>query len=305
MSGFLSEYAYGKIDIRVMKLNRHPNGVHEPRELTVQTLLYGDFAEAWTIGSNKKIVATETQKNTVYQLAKSHDLSSPEEFGKVVAEHFLKTYDWITKVKVTLVEHPWGRISIDGKPHKHAFTKTSQHLRKATVTAPRGGVPIITGGIENLIVLKTTQFSFEQFVGHPGSHMPVDPSGWTTLKEAKDRNFSTAVKSGWTYSTPNAPFNDCFDKVMSAFIHKFAGPPDTGVPSPSAQETGYNMCMAAVEDCAPHLLDISLETPNLHYMPLSTQSVPEHMHAPNNDVFFPISGPSGFISCTVSRRSKI
>jgi len=24
MSGFLSEYAYGKIDIRVMKLNRHP-----------------------------------------------------------------------------------------------------------------------------------------------------------------------------------------------------------------------------------------------------------------------------------------
>lgn len=49
--------------------------MHEPRELTVQTLLFGDFAEAWTIGSNKKIVATETQKNTVYQLAKSHDLS--------------------------------------------------------------------------------------------------------------------------------------------------------------------------------------------------------------------------------------
>ena len=83
-------------------------------------------------------------------------------------------------------------------------------------------------------------------------------------------------QSGWTYSTPNAPFNDCFDKVMSAFIHKFAGPPDTGVPSPSAQETGYNMCMAAVEDCAPHLLDISIETPNLHYMPLSSHSVPEH-----------------------------
>lgn len=209
---------------------------------------------------------------------------------------------------------------------------------------------------------------------------------------------SAKLQSSWTYTTPNAPFNDCFDKVMNAFIHKFAGPADTGVPSPSAQETGYNMCMSAVEDCAPHLLDISIETPNLHYMPLSSHSVPEHsesflpsdpfatllsqllrphqnarsqnaralkmralkmhslkmhaleshkgspllldppppplplplpssstrphspaylrfadqtlvsvsaVHAKNNDVFFPISGPSGFISCTVSRRSKI
>lgn len=54
---------------------------------------------------------------------------------------------------------------IDGKPHKHAFTKTGQHTRTAVVIHPRGGEASIEGGIENLIVLKTAQSSFEKFVG--------------------------------------------------------------------------------------------------------------------------------------------
>jgi urate oxidase len=32
-------------------------------------MLWGDFAESWTTGSNTKIIATETQKNTIYKLA--------------------------------------------------------------------------------------------------------------------------------------------------------------------------------------------------------------------------------------------
>ena len=36
----------------------------------VNTILFGNFAEAWTTGSNKMIIATDTQKNTIYQLAK-------------------------------------------------------------------------------------------------------------------------------------------------------------------------------------------------------------------------------------------
>mmetsp|Transcript_8636 Transcript_8636/g.21588 ORF Transcript_8636/g.21588 Transcript_8636/m.21588 type:complete len:305 (-) Transcript_8636:153-1067(-) len=301
----LTQFAYGKLKIRVMKLNRLANGVHVPREVTVQTLLWGDFADAWTDGSNRKIVATETQKNTVYQLARTHDLSSPEEFGKVIAAHFLNTYDWITKVQVKLVEHPWGRIEIDGKPHKHAFTKTGQDMRFAEVMHARGTTPIVKGGIDNMIVLKTTQSSFEKFVGHPGSHMPVDKSGWTTLGEATDRNFSTSLRSEWVYASPTAPFNDCYDKVKDAFIRTFAGPSDTGVPSPSAQLTGHQMCLAALESCAPHLTDIDIKIPNLHYMPLHSLSIPEHMHDKTMTTFFPIDGPSGYIESAASRRSKL
>ena len=45
------------------------NGVHVPREMEVQTMLWGDFSDSWITGSNAKIIATETQKNTVYKLA--------------------------------------------------------------------------------------------------------------------------------------------------------------------------------------------------------------------------------------------
>jgi urate oxidase len=109
------------------------NGVHVPHEVTVDTMLWGDFESSWTEGSNKKIVATDTQKNIIYGIAHSHDLSSPEEFGKAVCAHFIKTYPWITKAQVTLREEPWARINVDGKAHNHAFTKDSTEKRYAQV----------------------------------------------------------------------------------------------------------------------------------------------------------------------------
>ena len=150
-------------------------------------MLWGDFDASWTEGSNAKIVATDTQKNVIFGIAQNHDLSSPEEFGKAVCAHFIKTYHWITKVQVTIREEPWGRISIDGKSHNHAFTKDSTEKRFAQVSRPsprtppspprfldppsaqvvtsRSGGTSIVGGIEDLLVLKTAQGSFETYVG--------------------------------------------------------------------------------------------------------------------------------------------
>lgn len=305
MSGQLAEYAYGKIKIRVMKVNRERSGKHDVHELTVKTLLFGDFAESWITGSNHKIIATETQKNTVYQLARTTTCSSPEEFGKIIAAHFIDTYHWVKKAQITLWEDPWGRIEVDGQPHNHAFTKTTTERRYAEVVLERGMPAQVTGGVYNLIVLKTTNSSFEGFVGHKGSYMENDK--WCTLGETKDRLFSTAIESTWRYATPNADFNACYDKVKRAFLDKFAGDAVKGVPSPSAQQTQHDMCKEALARCAPYIQDIKITTPNLHYMPLSSQVVPEHMHAKDKDVFFPIDGPSGFIESTASLapRSKM
>eukprot|EP00287_Rhodomonas_sp_CCMP768_P016755 CAMPEP_0202811326 /NCGR_PEP_ID=MMETSP1389-20130828/3216_1 /ASSEMBLY_ACC=CAM_ASM_000865 /TAXON_ID=302021 /ORGANISM="Rhodomonas sp., Strain CCMP768" /LENGTH=304 /DNA_ID=CAMNT_0049482423 /DNA_START=36 /DNA_END=950 /DNA_ORIENTATION=- len=304
MSGYLAEHSYGKMKIRVFKVNRHPSGRHEVHEVTVRTILWGDFADSWTKGSNKKMVATETQKNTVYQLAKQHNLESVEEFGKLIASHFLNKYNWITKVKVTLREEPWGRIKVGGQDHHHAFTKTTSETRFAEVVKSRGGGTRVMGGIEDLIVLKTTQSSFECFVGCKGAHVEEDE--WTTLKEAKDRIFSTAVKSYWTYASDSAPFTECYHKVKAAFLSTFAGDAVKGVPSTAAQQSQYDMCLAALADNNPHIADISITTPNLHYNPLSSLPTPPSMHAPNNDVFIPIDGPSGYISSKAAlRRAKM
>ena len=62
--------------------------------------------------------------------------------------------------------------------------------------------------------------------------------------------------------------------MRQAFIDKFAGPSDSGVPSPSAQLTQHQMCLGAVAACQPHLAEISIITPNLHYLPLSSLTTP-------------------------------
>ncbi len=117
----------------------------------MDTMLWGDFEASWTEGSNAKIVATDTQKNIIYGIAHSHDLSSPEEFGKAVCAHFMKTYSWITKAQVTLREEPWARINVEGKAHNHAFTKDTTEKRYAQVDevirneARRGLTILLTG----------------------------------------------------------------------------------------------------------------------------------------------------------------
>ena len=52
----------------------------------------------------------------------------------MICAHFLKQYDWVTKAQATITEQPWGRIHMDGKPHKHAFTKNTTEQRYAQVS---------------------------------------------------------------------------------------------------------------------------------------------------------------------------
>ena len=61
-------------------------------------------------GDNSDIIATDSQKNTVYVLAKQHGVASPEEFGLLLATHFVSKYPWVTRARVQVTAHPWQRI---------------------------------------------------------------------------------------------------------------------------------------------------------------------------------------------------
>lgn len=84
--------------------------------------------------------------------------------------------------------------------------------------------------LTNLRVLKTTQSAFVKFFR----------DDYTTLPEAEDRVFSTIVEANWDYSTPfGVDFDKCWNVVKDSILDKFAGPPETGLPSPSVQNTLY------------------------------------------------------------------
>ncbi|HKH62701.1 MAG TPA: hypothetical protein VKA49_17780, partial [Flavitalea sp.] len=76
----LTKNAYGKNAVNLSKITRHADH-HEFRQISVNVSLEGDFETAHTIGDNSKILPTDTQKNTVYALAKEHFNSNIEEFG--------------------------------------------------------------------------------------------------------------------------------------------------------------------------------------------------------------------------------
>ena len=77
--------------------------------------------QEYDTGDNSDVIATDSQKNTVYILAKLHGVASPEEFGLLVTDHFLSTYPWVTKSRVEVSLHPWRRILVPGQV-RHSCT---------------------------------------------------------------------------------------------------------------------------------------------------------------------------------------
>jgi len=99
--------------VNLSKIIRHKD-YHEFRQISVNVSLEGDFETAHTIGDNTKILPTDTQKNTVYALAKEHFTSSIEAFGLILSNHFYSNNPQVSKTKIEITEYCWNRMIIDG-----------------------------------------------------------------------------------------------------------------------------------------------------------------------------------------------
>ena len=68
----LTANQYGKAENRVVRVTRDTDR-HEVVDLNVTSQLRGDFAAAHIDGDNSHVVATDTQKNTIFAFAKDGD----------------------------------------------------------------------------------------------------------------------------------------------------------------------------------------------------------------------------------------
>src|SRR5688572_14301039 len=121
MHGNLAHNSYGKSAVRLTKVVR-TGSMHELFEIDAAVQLEGDFEAAYRDGDNRKVVATDTIKNTVYVLAKENAFNSVEQFALILARHFVATYAWVSTATVELKQSTYNRIVVDGRPHDHAFT---------------------------------------------------------------------------------------------------------------------------------------------------------------------------------------
>ena len=131
-------YGYGKNSVRLLHVDKS-GPKHTISEYEVDVHLKLNTQIDYLQGDNKNIIATDSQKNTVYILAKKHGTKTPEEFGLLICNHFLLVYKHVVEVEVKIDEFPWERFERQGEEHNHAFVYSPSATRFATVSQARNG----------------------------------------------------------------------------------------------------------------------------------------------------------------------
>src|ERR1700758_429741 len=206
MAIHLGENSYGKSRVRLLRVARE-EGRHDIRELTLAIRFEGDFETAHTKGDNRKILPTDTMKNTVYALAGQHPIETIEEFGLHLIDHFLTYNPQVSRVRIEAKENLWARMPHGGKPHAAAFLRAGDEKRTALLSGTRQGTEI-RAGVEDLIVLKTTNSAFDNFLRDP----------YTTLKDDRNRILSTVIRASWLYPGEEVEFGPVWHGVRQMLL---------------------------------------------------------------------------------------
>jgi len=290
----LVEHSHGKARVRVLRV-RHHDDKDTVQEYTVATKLFSPlYSKVFTKEDNDRLVATDTQKNSVYLVAQRSSATTPEGYGIDLASHLLREYPMLTAVEVVVQEDLWARVQAPGGSHEHGFVRTAPEkaVAKVRVRREEPDKPIVTSGITGLTVLKTTQSGFTGYLRDQ----------YTLLPETEERCLATEMQLEWTYTEGGASdYAAVRTAVRGSIMQGFFGPPKGGVYSASLQATIYDAgCMVLA--AAPSVSTISISTPNIHMIPFN--QLKDLSGAPfNDDVYIATSDPAGTIYCTVAREA--
>lgn len=273
---------YGKAECRLVRVTRGER--HSIEDLTVTSQLRGDFTDCHTDGDNSQVVATDTQKNTVYAFAREHGIGTPEEFLLRLARHFVDGFPWVSGGRWEAQQHAWDRIAVDGEPHDHSFVRTGRETRTAVVQVD-GDVTHVVAGLTDCTVLKSTGSEFHGF--------PRDR--YTTLQETDDRILATSVTARWRYASTSLDFDASFAGIRDTMLATFAS-----FHSLALQQTLFAMGKAVLE-AHPEVAEIKFSMPNKHHFLVDL--TPFGLDNPN-EVFFAADRPYGLIQATVQREGE-
>ena len=291
----LAEHYHGKKSVRVLRVRRAPGKHDTVQEYTVATRLFSPmYSKVYTQEDNKGLVATDTQKNTVYVVAQKSSATTPEGFGLDLAKHLLSEYQMLTAVEVDVSEDLWQRATVDGEAHEHGFLRTAPEKATASIRITREypDDPEVTSGVSGLVVLKTTQSGFTDYL----------KDKYTLLPDTTERCLATSMNLEWHYSRgytkTDIDYAAVRDELRTQMLKAFYGPATGGVYSASLQATIYDAgCL--VLKALPAVKDISIFTPNIHMIPF--HPLEKLGDGFKDDVYVATSEPAGTIHCMVSR----
>jgi urate oxidase len=280
MAIVLGANQYGKAEVRMVYVDRS-SPVHQITDVNVTSQLIGDFLDTHLTGANDAVIATDTQKNTVYAMARTGGITTPEEFALRLARNYVDKYDQVTGARMAVEQYSWDRISTSSGPHDHAFSKGTAETR-TTVVRKDGDAETVISGLTGLVVLKSTG---SEFWGFPDVE-------YTSLVETDDRILATAVTARWRYVGSDLDWDKSFSAVRNTMLEEFAN-----THSLSLQQTLFAMGKGALE-AVPEIAEIRLSMPNKHHFLVDMTKW--DLDNPNQ-VFYAADRPYGLIEASVIR----
>ena len=276
----LISHSYGKDGVRLVKVVR--NGAHHTvHDLTIRVWLEGDFSGAYLRGDNSTSIPTDTMRSTCYLVAQDTSLVDIEHYAEAVLARLLSVTPACTTANASVVEHSWTRLAPDGVDHPHAF-RGAAGVATATVSLTRGEPALITSGIDELLLLKTTGSEYQGFL----------TDDYTVLKETDDRIMATSLAATWTWLEVPSSYAQARRQVQEAFEKVFAN-----VYSKAVQQTLYDMAEAALA-AVPAIGQVSLSLPNRHHIAVDFTPFGR---SNDNEIFVVLDRPYGLIQGTVGR----
>jgi urate oxidase len=267
---------YGKAETRLVRVVRDGD-VHHVKDLNVSVALSGDMTAVHLTGDNSAVLPTDTQKNTVFALAREHGVASAEAFALLLARHFVTSRPTVHRARVAVEEYAWDRVPVTG----HSFVRRGQEVRTARVFHEDGRTHVISG-LHGLTVLNSTASEFRGYV----------KDAYTTLAETGDRVLATDVRAEWRHLGADGDWDASYAEARRILLEAFAG-----TYSRSLQQTLYTMGRRVLEE-RPELCEVRLAMPNKHHFAVDLE--PFGLDNPN-EVFFAADRPYGLIEGAVLR----
>ncbi len=281
-------HQYGKAETRVVRIYRDA-ARHEIRDLSVSTLLRGDFGAAHTHGDQANVLPTDTQKNTCFAFASEPGVAEIETYALTLARHFVDDIEPVGQARIEVEEYAWARAPVAGAGHPHTFIRSGQDVRTTAVTVAGRGTAQrawVVSGLRDLVVLKSTGSEFAGFL----------TDRYTTLEETYDRVLATSLTARWRYATAGAgqliDWDAAYAQVRQILLEHFAV-----VHSLALQQTLFEMGRAVLT-ARPDVAEIRLSAPNKHHF--LADLAPFELRNPG-EVFYAADRPYGLIQATVLR----
>jgi urate oxidase len=205
-----------------------------------------------------------------------------EEFARELIDFLLGRNPQISQVEVAISDKPWENLVINGKPHPTSFVQLSQERSTTNIRRAQGGKFQVTSGLENLVVMKTAQSSFQGYIR----------DSLTTLPATDDRLLGTTIRANWIYTLDDLPFALLRTTIRETMLAVFSGHE-----SKSVQHTLYAMGQAVLERVA-EVDEIELIMPNLHCLLVDLSRFGQ---TNPNEIFVPTDEPHGYMEARICR----